>query len=159
MKTQSPPANRKGLAFGDFVATTTLLSLTPVEQSLAQLVINAYPSQDNNNQTVWIFSGSSTSRSSSAQIRNSSLPPTTTTKTLGRLTTTATAATFTTPTIPAARRSPFLPCLPAPIPQTETRCCPEFPEAARPTSPLPPARRTRPPSPSAAAAEPSPTFG
>ena len=67
--------------------------------------------------------------------------------------------TFTTPTIPAARRSPFLPCLPAPIPQTETRCCPEFPEAARPTSPLPPTPRIRPRSPSAAAAEPSPTSG
>ena len=47
-----------------------LLPFVPWEQSQAQLIINAYPSQDHTNQTLWIFSGSSTSRSSSAQIRN-----------------------------------------------------------------------------------------
>ncbi len=47
-----------------------LLSFVPLEQSQAQLILNAYPSQDHTNQTLWIFSGSSTSRSASAQIRN-----------------------------------------------------------------------------------------
>ncbi len=37
------------------------LSLVSLEQSQAQLFINIYPSQDNpTNQTVWIFSGTST---------------------------------------------------------------------------------------------------
>ncbi len=32
----------------------------PLQQSQAQLYLHIYPSQDNNNQTIWIFSGSST---------------------------------------------------------------------------------------------------
>ena len=41
--------------------TAALLSLAPLEQSQAQLYIHIYPSQDNpTNQTLWIFSGSST---------------------------------------------------------------------------------------------------
>ena len=53
--------------------TATLLSLAPIEQSQAQLFIHAYPSQDNpTNQTLWIFSGSSTtSRLSTTSIRSS----------------------------------------------------------------------------------------
>ena len=57
-----PPANRKGLAFGAFVAASALLSSTPLEQSQAQLLIDVYQSQDNTNQALWVFSGSSTTR-------------------------------------------------------------------------------------------------
>ncbi len=59
--------NQFGLAA---FAAAYLLPFLPLEQSQAQLIINAYPSQDHTNQTLWIFSGSSTSRSASAQIRN-----------------------------------------------------------------------------------------
>ena len=62
MKTQSttppPPAGRKGLALGAFVVAATLLALSPVEQSQAQVYIDIFPSQDNANQTLWLFSGS-----------------------------------------------------------------------------------------------------
>ncbi len=53
--------------------TATLLSLAPIEQSQAQIVINVYPSQDNpTNQTLWIFSGSSsTSYGGTSSIRSS----------------------------------------------------------------------------------------
>ena len=44
-----------------FVSALSSL-FVPLEQSQAQLVINVYPSQDNTNQTIWIFSGSSTAR-------------------------------------------------------------------------------------------------
>ena len=34
--------------------------MAPLDQAQAQLYIDIYPSQDNNNQTLWVFSGSST---------------------------------------------------------------------------------------------------
>ena len=37
-----------------------------VQEAQAQLLINVYPSQDNNNQTIWIFSGSSTAGASNS---------------------------------------------------------------------------------------------
>ena len=64
MKTQSttppPPAGRKGLALGAFVVAATLLALAPLEQAQAQLYIDIFPSQDDTNATLWIFSGSTT---------------------------------------------------------------------------------------------------
>ncbi len=39
--------------------TAALLSLSPIEQSQAQLIIDVYPSQDTPTNTLWIFSGSS----------------------------------------------------------------------------------------------------
>ncbi len=60
MKTQSTPRNRKPLAFGAFVVAATLLSLAPLEQSQAQLYVDIYPSQEYENGTLVIFSGSST---------------------------------------------------------------------------------------------------
>ena len=48
-------------------------SFFPLEQNQAQLFIHIYPSQDNpTNQTLWIFSGSSTAFSGGTQIRTSS---------------------------------------------------------------------------------------
>ena len=61
-----PPANRKGLAFGAFLVAATLLALAPPEQARAQLLINVYPSQDSTNQTIWIFSGSSSAGASNS---------------------------------------------------------------------------------------------
>ena len=61
--------NQFGLAA---LAAAYLLPFLPLEQSQAQLILSVYPSQDETNQTLWIFSGSSSSRSASAQIRNSS---------------------------------------------------------------------------------------
>ena len=55
------------MAFVSFLIASALLSLVPIEQSQAQLIINVYPSQDNpTNQTLWIFSGSSTAGSSNS---------------------------------------------------------------------------------------------
>ncbi len=52
-----PPRSPKPLALGVFIAT----ALLALEQSQAQLFINVYPSQDSpTNQTLWVFSGSST---------------------------------------------------------------------------------------------------
>ena len=50
-----------------------LSSLVPIEQSQAQLYVNVYPSQDNpTNQTLWIFSGSSsTTYGGTTSIRSS----------------------------------------------------------------------------------------
>ncbi len=49
---------------GTLLLTAALLSLSLIEQSQAQLYLHIYPSQDNpTNQTVWIFSGSSTAAS------------------------------------------------------------------------------------------------
>ena len=59
------------MAFGVFVVAATLLSLAPLEQSQAQLYIDVYQSQDNNNQTIWIFSGTGTARTLYS-VRNSS---------------------------------------------------------------------------------------
>ncbi len=57
-----PPANRKPLALVALIATA-LLAFVPLEQSQAQLYIDVYQSQDNpTNQTLWIFSGSGTTR-------------------------------------------------------------------------------------------------
>ena len=61
--------NQFGLAA---LAAAGLLPFLPREQSQAQLIITAYPSQDHTNQTLWIFSGDSSSRSASASIRNPS---------------------------------------------------------------------------------------
>ncbi len=62
MRTQSTPPPRlpKPLTFGASVAATAWLFLSPLDQAQAQLYIDIYPSQDNNNQTLWVFSGSST---------------------------------------------------------------------------------------------------
>ena len=49
------------MALGAFVVAATLLALTPLEQSQAQLYIDINPLQgDTNNTTLWTFSGSST---------------------------------------------------------------------------------------------------
>ena len=53
------PPPRKGLAFGAFLVAATLLALAPLEQSQAQLYIDIFPSQDDTNATLWVFSGSS----------------------------------------------------------------------------------------------------
>ena len=50
------------MALGVFVVATALLALAPLEQSQAQLYIDVYQSRDNTNQTLWIFSGSGTTR-------------------------------------------------------------------------------------------------
>ena len=62
----------KSVLLTALATASCLFSFLPWEQSQAQLILNAYPSQDNTNQTLWIFSGSSSSRSASAQIRNPS---------------------------------------------------------------------------------------
>ena len=74
MKIQStpPPANRKGLAFGAFVIAATLLSLAPLEQSQAQLMITIRPSASNTNNPILIFSGNTTASAAEA-IRTSAV--------------------------------------------------------------------------------------
>ena len=42
------------------IAVVALLALVPVEQSQAQLYIDVYQSRDNANNTLWVFSGDST---------------------------------------------------------------------------------------------------
>ena len=49
------------MTLGAFVATAWL-SLAPLEQSQAQLYIDVYQSRDNTNQTLWVFSGTGTTR-------------------------------------------------------------------------------------------------
>ncbi len=61
----------KSALLAAWIAAVTLLSLVPIEQSQAQLILTIHPLQDHtNNTTLWIFSGSSTSHATSAQIRN-----------------------------------------------------------------------------------------
>ena len=72
---KSPPCKQR-LAVDKFVvavlAVSALSSLAPIEQSQAQLLVSVYPSQDDTNQTLWIFSGSSTtSHPSTTSIRSS----------------------------------------------------------------------------------------
>ena len=58
----------------DFLAALVVFaisSLVSLEQSQAQLFVNVYPSQDNTNQTLWIFRDSSTA-SDNDSIRTSS---------------------------------------------------------------------------------------
>ena len=47
------------MAFGAGVVAATLLSLTPLEQSQAQLLLTVNPLQGDTNRTVWTFTGSS----------------------------------------------------------------------------------------------------
>ena len=54
-----PPANRRALsALGAFLVAATLLAAVPLEQARAQLFLDIFPSNDNTNQTLWVFSGS-----------------------------------------------------------------------------------------------------
>ena len=46
------------MALGAFIVAATLLALTPLEHSQAQLYLDIFPSQDNTNATLWVFSGS-----------------------------------------------------------------------------------------------------
>ena len=62
----------RGGGGGTLLFMAALLSLAPLEQSQAQLYIHVYPSQDSpTNQTLWIFSGSSSTSSTLNSIRSS----------------------------------------------------------------------------------------
>ncbi len=51
----------KSALLAAWIAAVTLLSLVPIEQSQAQLILTIHPLQDHtNNTTLWTFSGSST---------------------------------------------------------------------------------------------------
>ena len=55
--------NRRFLAV---LVVSDLSFLVPLEQSQAQLFLHFYPSQDNNNQTLWIFRVSSTTHTANS---------------------------------------------------------------------------------------------
>ncbi len=72
MRTAQQAAGGKRLTVALLLTVAVLLPFVPLEQSQAQLFVDVYPSQDDNEKTIWIFSGSSTTaHPSTSSIRSS----------------------------------------------------------------------------------------